>query len=158
SVQIRVGGDWLLQGRRHGWGKWPAEQALIDRQIVLRHPGRAESSLELPAHGVPVKCNDLYKQSDGLVGRMDDGTSDAGVHNFVDRSVTERKNGGSARHGLDHGEPEWLRPVNREEKRFRLTQKFILFALAYLTNKFHIRMRKQRFDSRRVISLVDLVD
>jgi len=56
-----------------------------------------------------------------------------------DRPATERQHRRAARHGFDHHESKWLRPVHREQKSGSLTQEFCFLALVNLADKLYVR-------------------
>ena len=83
---------------------------------------------------------------------------DAGIDDFRHRAAPEGKHRRAACHGLDHDQPERLRPVDRKEQRPRLAQKFALAALVDLSDELDARQVEQRHDLLAEIGFVDLVD
>ena len=90
--------------------------------------------------------------------RVNDGAGDALVDDFRNGALSECKDGCTARHRLDHDQPEWLWPIDREQKRLRLAQEFGLAALIDFADELDPRIAQQWRDLFAEKSFVDLVD
>ena len=80
------------------------------------------------------------------------------VDDFRNGTLAECKDWSAARHRLDHYEAEWLRPIDREQKRPRLAEEFGLAPLIYLADELDPRIAQQRCDLFAEIGFIDLVD
>ena len=79
-------------------------------------------------------------------------------HRTRNGTLAECKDRSAARHRLDHYEAEWLRPIDREQKRPRLAEEFGLAPLIYLADELDPRIAQQRCDLFAEIGFIDLVD
>ena len=90
--------------------------------------------------------------------RIDNGAGEAVLDDLDHRAATEGQHRRSAGHGLDHGKPERLRPVDRKQQRLRLAQKLRLLLVVDLADEFDAAGAEQRLDLGAEIDLVGAVD
>src|SRR5262245_43444581 len=84
-------------------------------------------------------CHTRYRRH-RLLDRVDDETGRTGFQYFGNGSAPERDDRRAACHRLDHDEPEWLRPVDREEQRLGPGEEVRLVVFADLADEFHVWM------------------
>ena len=134
------------------------EQRTIDADIVLRHPCGGKALLETLPHLFPVERDDARQRRDRLFHGLDDGAGDAFVDDLRHRTAAERQDRRAAGHGLDHGEAERLRPVDRKQQRLRVAEELRLLMFVDLADEFDARAVEQRLDRGPEIGLVGAVD
>ena len=90
---------------------------------------------------------------------LDDKAGDAVVDDLGDRAAVEGDDGRSARHRLDHHEPERLRPVDRHQQADRAAQELRFLAVADLADVVDERIvLDHRPDQLVIIVLVGAID
>jgi hypothetical protein len=114
--------------------------------------------LEPSPNGAAIERNHSREHHHRLIHRIDDGTRDALVDDFRNGTMAESKDGCPAGHRLDHDQAERLWPIDREQKRLRLAQEFVLAALIDLTDKLDCRIAQEWRDLLTEIGFIDLVD
>jgi hypothetical protein len=114
--------------------------------------------LEPSPNSVTIERKHLRQHPYRLIHGVNEGARDALVDDFRNGTPAESKDGCAARHCLDHGQAEWLRPIDREQKRLRLAQEFGLAALIDLADELDVRIAQQRCDLFPEIGFIDLVD
>ena len=92
-----------------------AEQRMVDLQVVLGHAGGGKPFLETPAHCVAIERQDLrqHLRRSSMVSTIRPVTPGS----TISGTEPQRKRAAACRRRLDHGEPERLRPVDREQQR-----------------------------------------
>src|SRR4029077_231065 len=90
------------------------EELMIDADIILRHPCGGKALLEPLAYLFPVERDDLRQRRDRLIHTVNNGSREAVLDDFRHRAASEGQDWRAAGHGLDHGEPERFRPVDRK--------------------------------------------
>ena len=134
------------------------EQRMINLEIVFGHAGGGKSFLETSADRTTIERQHLRQHPDRLLHRVDDHAGDPFVDDLGHRAATKGEHRRAAGHRLDHRQSERLRPVDREQQRSRLAQKFALRTFVDLADILHARLIEQRRDLLAEISFVDLVD
>ena len=86
-----------------------------------------------------------------FLNRVNDGASDPLVDDFRNGALSECKDRCTARHRLDHDQPEWLWPIDREQKRQRLAQEFGLAALIDFADELDSRVSWTRSSARSTL-------
>jgi hypothetical protein len=114
--------------------------------------------LKLAAHTPAVESKNATDFADRFVDAADDVTGDAVVDDFRDGTLPECQHRCAAGHGLDHDQPEWLRPIDREEERLGLAQESILMLLTDLTDELDARLLQEWCNLAKEVGLVGTVD
>ena len=135
-----------------------ADQPRVDFQVVLRHALGRKALLEATAHLCPVEGQDAADPADGLLEAVHDVASCAVLHDLGNRAISEGKHRRTAGHGLDHREPERLRPIDWEQESPRIAQELTLLALINLADELDARLVEERCNLGLEVYLVDLVD
>ena len=134
-----------------------AQQRPINVDIVFRHPCGGKALFETLTHLFPIERNDARQRRDRLFHGFDDGAGDAVLDDLRHRAAAKSQDRRAAGHRLDHGEPERLRPVDREQQRLRVAQELRLLVVVDLADEFDAAAVEQRFDLGLEIGLVGAV-
>src|SRR5215213_8010779 len=163
--------DWSLPARRDSSGMrrvpWSMrercltrQQRMVNRLVAIRHRCRREVTFDMSAASHAVeRCHFRYRLNQLLEGRANE-TGHAIQDDFRYRSVPAGDNRGAGRHRFDHRQPEWLRPVDREEIRVGIPQHLVLFELVDLPDIFDETAISLDLggDGRLIIDPIDLID
>jgi len=114
--------------------------------------------LEPSPNSAAIERKHLRQHPHRLFHRINDGARDPLIDDFRNGTPAEGKDRCAARHCLDHHQAEWLRPIDREQKRLRLAQEFGLAALIDLADELDPRIVQQRYNLFAEIGFIDLVD
>jgi hypothetical protein len=107
-------------------------------EVFPGHPSRRKSLLEYPSDVSAiqsVKCADCF---DRLGFIFDDKARHTVIHNLLDGAATPSDHGRAASHGFNYYQPEWLRPVDWEEKSGRIPQEIHFGCVINLANEFYV--------------------
>src|SRR3954453_799296 len=136
----------------------PFDLLPVDPHVVARHARGREPPLErCPA----AAAGDFVQPVHGRDRLFDRGNHESAlplVQDLGHRAAAEGDDGGAAGHGLDHHQPERLRPVDGEEHGTGIAQETLLHRLADLPYEIDLRLVEQRLDGLLVIGEVRAVD
>src|SRR5918996_2772456 len=132
----------------YGWRQYDRSfnKLLIDSKIVACHTCGAEAFLEELSAAPPTECRNALCGPHGILQVLHDEAGDPFFDDLRYRATPIGDHRRAARHGLDHDQPEGLRPVDGEEQGISVAQKRILFAIADLPPIFDMRIFEQRCD------------
>src|SRR5262245_45523553 len=94
-----------------------AYQLSVTLKVILRHPFGTKPLLETTPNLPSVKGQDAINPRDGVLEVFYHVTCQPIFHHLWNRTAPERQHWRAAGHGLEHHEPEWLRPIDRKQER-----------------------------------------
>src|SRR5262249_54850849 len=95
-------------------------------------------------HAISVKVLRKFDTFDRLVQSITNEAGNTVVYDLRHRASPVSNHRGAARHGLDHYQTEWLRPVYRENEGDGVAYQLILFVLTYLSHELYERVIEKR--------------
>ena len=121
-------------------------QRLINVEVVFGHPVGREIQLEVFATGPTVDFADPIQRGHGFFHVMHNEACHTMQQDLGNRAARIRNHRSAACHRLDHHQSERFGPIDREQHRNRIPQKFGLLGLPNFSHEFDQRMVQKRFD------------
>src|SRR5690242_12222730 len=119
-------------------------EVTVDFDVASSHRGCSEASFKHAANNAAVQYPGANDSGCGFLLRGDDKPGHALVDNLRHRAATPSDNRGATGHRLDHHKAEWLRPIDREEKRGCVAEELGLLTVVDFAHKLHGRIGKER--------------
>ena len=126
---------------------------MVERRVLVCHPPNVESLLENLAAVRAGKLVDPLNCLHRICYVVNNETRLSVIDDFRNRSSTKRDHRSSACHRFNNDQPEWFRPVDREQQRARPSQKVRFLGVADFADKLDPRVVKECLELSEIFSV-----
>src|SRR5579872_3245566 len=123
-----------------------SQNAVVDREILLRHPRQTELLLKTLAALCSVNGIKFFYGLGSALHVVRQKSVDSILDDLWYRAKRKSDNGSSTSHCLDHNDAKWLRPIDGKQQGCGITQKFIFFRVSNLPDELNQWIIEQRLN------------